>query len=90
MLRFLPSLKRSQGDWGEAVGAFKKSLTQNWSPLQVIENGAVIVSGRVEFSGTRSRVKVDVFAAYNPKSDTTDLIRVEAHRPIAHKLVAKG
>ena len=90
VLRFLPSLKRSEGDWGEAVDAFKKSLTRNWSHLHTMDNGAIIVSGRMEFSGSRSKIKIDILAAYSPKTGTLDLIRAEAHPPISHKLVARG
>ena len=74
--------EHTSGPWQ----AFKQKLSQSWQPLRDYPpRGSISVSGVVEFDTPRSRLTLDVFAWWDPKSGKFDsrslVIRVRAIRP---------
>lgn len=86
ILSYLPSLKRSEGDLGSAVHAFKSTLAQNWHNQGIIDRGAVGMTGVVEVAGSKMKLQIAVLATYHPKTKQVKVLRINPRRLMPTKL----
>ncbi len=90
ILSLLPTLKKSEGDFGAAVESFKKTLARSWHGSSQLERGDVFILGTVEVIGSLKRIKFDLIATHKPGTTKVSVHALMPKPAIAKRLVPRG